>query len=111
MSLNFSDFSFVPDTTSPEAVTRGDGDVLVNFECLYGADAPATFDVVDLRGREVVFERCGQVYFTDSAAGTREFVGYSYWEVEATVSPDTPCVNLVVLSATYDINEYPGLTA
>ena len=107
MPLNLADFTFVPDDSSQEALDRGDGDVLIPFTVL--PDPPETLEVVDRQGRSVVFERTSQVFFTNSEAGTRQVVGYSYWESEATEVPCvTPYLNVLVLDATYDAADYPG---
>ena len=104
MPIQFSDFTFAPD-----GHTDGNGTVLIPLKALgYDSAGLRQFSVVDLSGRPVVYEGCGRTYFTDSDAGTEEFVGWSYWESEATEVPDGPCVQLMVLSPGYDAADYPG---
>jgi hypothetical protein len=106
MTLHLSDFTFIPDSTSPEALSRGDGAVLIPAGVV--SDDSRAFEVVDRQGRQVVFDGGGQLFFSDSEAGTEELVGRSYWETDETDVPCvTPCVNVVVLAASYDINDYP----
>ena len=106
MSIQFSDFTFVPDDH-----TDGNGTVLVPLVSVgYDLAGLGRVSVVDSSGRSVVYDGCGRTYFTDSAAGTEEFVGWSYFEEEATEDLDGPCVQLMVLSPDYDVADYPGVT-
>ena len=109
--LNLSDFRFVPDATSEEATARGDGAVLVSLESVgYDLAGLSRLSVVDRDGRSVSYDGGGRTYFTDSAAGTEEFVGWSYFEEEDSEDLDGPCVNLIVLSPGYDVADYPGVS-
>jgi hypothetical protein len=111
VAIRFSDFTFVPDVSSSAATSRGDGAVLVPISAFGCVVPPSVISVVDLQDRSVVFDGGGQVYFTDSGAGTKDFVGWSYWESDATdASGATPCVNLLVLSPDYDEANYPGVS-
>ena len=100
MFVAYSDCTFHPDESSPAAVTRGDGDLLVDASELGVAPGYVPPEVVALeRAPGVVrrFERYGREYLVDSKAGTRVFVGWSYWEEDATDVPGvTPCVNFKV---------------
>ena len=110
MAIRFSDFTFVPDVSSSAATSRGDGAVLVPISAFGCVVPPSVISVVDLQDRSVVFDGGGQVYFTDSGAGTKDFVGWSYWEEDASFDSrsDAPCINLVVLSPDYDAVNYPA---
>jgi len=109
MAINFSDFTFVPCASGG---ARGDGAVLVSLSSVAAGDAPpSAIAVVDCDGRSVVYDGGGRVSFVDSAAGTEDFVGWSYWESEATEVLGGPCVNLMVLSPDYDTANYPGQAA
>jgi hypothetical protein len=100
--LQFSDYTFVPD-----GHTDGNGTVLIPLESLgYDSAGQRQFSVVDLSGRSVVYDGCGCTYYSDSEAGTQEFVGWSYWESESTEDPDGPCVQLMVLSPGFDEADY-----
>ncbi len=100
--LNFSDYAFVP-----SGHTAGAGTVLVPLESLgYDSAGHPQFSVVDRLGRSVVYEGGGCTYYSDSEAGTQEFVGWSYWESESTEDPDAPIVHLMVLSPGFDAAEY-----
>ena len=108
MSIQFSDYPFVP-CESAVGGPRGDGSVLVPLSAVSVGDAPpSVVSVVDHDGRSVTYEGGGRVYFTDSDAGTRDFVGWSYWEEDATCVPCvTPVVNFLVLSPDYDAGNFP----
>ena len=116
MAIDISDFTFVGDDTSGDALDRGDGTSLVPFsEVPFGefGSPPRAISVVDRLGREVVFEGGGRTSFTYGGTaeegGREEFVGWSYWESEDTdVHCVTPCVNLIILSPDYDEADYPG---
>ena len=111
MAINLSDFTFVPDDTSEEATSRGDGTVLVDLADVgYDLAGCRSIPVVDRSGRSVVYEGGGPTYFTDSAAGTQDFAGWSYFEEEATEDLDGACVQLFVLSPGYDASDYPGVS-
>ena len=86
MTLHLSDFTFIPDSTSPEALSRGDGAVLIPAGVV--SDDSRAFEVVDRQGRQVVFDGGGQLFFSDSEAGTEELVGRSYWETDETDDND-----------------------
>ena len=105
MHIQFSDFTFAPD-----GHTDGNGTVLIPLEALgYDSAGRRQLSVVDLSGRSVVYDGCGCTYFTDSDAGTEEFVGWSYWESESTEDLDGPCVQLMVLSPDFNMSSYPGV--
>ncbi len=106
-TLNLSDFTFIPDSSAnPDG---HHGTVLVDLVAAgYDLAGLSRLSVVDRDGRSVVFEGGNRTYFTDSAAGTQEFVGWSYFESEDTEGPFTPCVNLIILSPGYDESDYPG---
>ena len=106
MALQFSDQSFVADVSSPEATSRGDGSVLVPLS-VFGDSPPEAVSVVDLDGREVSFVLSGRTFFTDSAAGTEVFAGWSYWEDEESDDGGAPCVELFVLSPDFSEADYP----
>ena len=110
MSLNLSEFRFLPDRNGLEQeCPRGDGGVVVPFEAVpFGAFGrpPKRISVVDLLGRSVVYEGGGPTYFADSAAGTKEFAGWSYFEEEATEDLDGPCVQLFILHPEYPLEAY-----
>jgi len=98
--LSFSDFTFVSDD-------HGGGTVLVPLESIgYDLAGRPQFPVVDRSGRSVVYEGGGCTYYSDSEAGTKEFVGWSYWEHESTEDVDAPAVHLMVLSPTFDESDY-----
>lgn len=106
MSINFSDFTFVPCASGG---ARGDGSVLVPLSSVASGDVPPpAIAVVDCDGRVVTYGGGGRVSFVNSAAGTEVFVGWSYWEATATEVSGGPCVNLVVLSPGYDAAGFPG---
>ena len=106
MALQFSDQSFVADVSSPEATSRGDGSVLVPLS-VFGDSPPEAVSVVDLDSREVSFVLSGRTFFTDSAAGTEVFAGWSYWEDEESDDDGAPCVELFVLSPDFPAADYP----
>ena len=86
--LNFSDFTF----RSADSPTGG-GTVLVPLASLSGrhrAVPPDELLVHDLSGRSVVYEHSGPSFYADSEAGTRQFIGWSYWESESTEDIDAP---------------------
>lgn len=101
MSIQFSDYTFVPYDSGES------GTVLVPAAAFDGKPA-ASIPVVDLAGRSVVYEGCGPTFYVDSAAGTKEFVGWSYWESESTEDLDAPCVQLMVLSDDFKEEDYRG---
>jgi len=105
MALQFSDQSFLADVSSPAATSQGDGAVLVPLS-VFGDSPPDSVSVVDFAGREVSFVLCGRTYFTDSAAGTEVFAGWSYWEDEASDYPGSPAVQLFVLSPDFAEADY-----
>ena len=102
MFVAYSSCDFIPDATSPEATASGDGDLVVNASALGLAPGEAPPGVVEVErapGVVVCFDGGGEVYLVDSEAGTEDFVGWSYWEEEATDIPGvTPCVNFKVLA-------------
>jgi hypothetical protein len=106
MALQFSNQFFLEDVSSPAANSRGDGSVLVPL-ALFGDSPPDSVSVVDLAGREVAFVLSGRTFFTDSAAGTEVFAGWSYWEDEDTDFPGSPAVELFVLSPDFPAADYP----
>ena len=97
--IKFSDYKFIP---CPYDDGRGDGDLLVPLE-VFGTH-PESIEVVCSEDRVVTFKLSGQTYYKDSVAGTREFVGWSYWED----GPDVPAVNLMVLSPDFNLENYNG---
>ncbi len=102
--LNFSDFTYV----SADAPSGG-GTVLVPLASLPGrhrAVPPDELLVHDLSGRSVVYEHSGPSFYADSEAGTRQFIGWSYWESESTEDLDAPIVHLMVLSPGFDEADY-----
>ena len=62
--------------------------------------------VIDRSGRAVVYDGGNPTYFTDSAAGTKDFAGWSYFEEEASEDLDGPCVQLFVLHPDYSEAAY-----
>ena len=96
--IKFSDYKFIP---CPYDDGRGDGDLLVPLE-VFGTH-PESIEVVH-DDRVGTFKLSGQTYHKDSVAGTREFVGWSYWED----GPDVPAVNLMVLSPDFNLENYNG---
>ncbi len=107
MTLQFSDQSFLADVSSPAATSRGDGAVLVPLSVFGSGDSPPeSVSVVDFAGREVSFVRSGRTFFTDSAAGTRVFAGWSYWEDQESDFPGSPAVELFVLSSDFPEADY-----
>jgi len=111
MSLNLSDFRFLPDHSLDGTVNpQGDGTVLVDLaDAGYDLAGCSRIAVVDRSGRSVVYSGGGPTYFADSAAGTQDFAGWSYFEEEATEDLDGACVQLFVLSPGYDVADYPGV--
>jgi len=109
MVIQFSDHTFVPDEFPHP---RGDGALLVAVESLpEGWDAqPSRELLVEVDGSPLVFTGGGRLYFTDSAAGTQEFAGWSYWEADESFDcrPGAAYVNLVVLAPGYDVSEWPA---
>ena len=109
MAIQFSDHTFVPDESSRP---RGDGALLVPVESLpEGWDAqPPRELLVEVDGASLVFTGGGQLYFSDSKAGTQEFAGWSYWEEDDSFDcrPDAAYVNLVVLAPGYDVAAWPA---
>jgi len=102
VSIQFSDHTFVSDGD-----VDGDGTVLIPLESLgYDSAGLRKFAVVDRSGRSAVFEGGSCTYYSDSVAGTKEFVGWSYWESESTEDPDGPCVHLMVLSPGFNEADY-----
>ena len=102
--LNFSDFTF----RSADSPTGG-GTVLVPLASLPGrhrAVPPDELLVHDLSGRSVVYEHSGPSFYVDSEAGTRQFIGWSYWESESTEDVDAPIVHLMVLSPSFNEEDY-----
>ena len=102
--LNFSDFTYV----SADAPSGG-GTVLVPLASLPGrhrAAPPDELPVYDLVGRSVVYEHSGPSFYVDSEAGTRQFIGWSYWESESTEDLDAPIVHLMVLAPGFDEADY-----
>ena len=102
MPIQFSDFTFVSDD-------HGGGTVLVPLSFLAGrhrAVPPDPLSIFDLSGRSVVYEHSGPTYYSDSEAGTQQFVGWSYWESESTEDPDAPIVHLMVLTPGFDEADY-----
>ena len=100
--LNFLDYNFVS-----HGRLDGSGTVLVPLESIgYDAAGSRQFSVVDRSGRSVIYEGGGCTYYSDSDAGTKEFVGWSYFESESTEDPDDPCVQLMVLSPGFDEADY-----
>ena len=103
MSIQFSDHTFVPGANDKD----GDGTVLIPLESLgYDSAGLRKFVVVDRSGRSVVYEGGSCTYYSDSEAGTQEFVGWSYWESESTEDLDGPCVHLMVLSPGFAEADY-----
>ena len=104
--MDFADYRFIEDG-------HGGGTVLVPLASLPGgrhrANPHGELLVQDLSGREVVYECTGPTYFADSEAGTKEFVGWSYWESESTEDPDAPCVQLFILAPDFPESSYPGV--
>ena len=102
MFVAFSSCIFHPDTTSPEALAAGDGELFINASALGlapGVPPPEWVEIERAPGVVVQFERLGKSYLVDSEADTEEFVGWSYFEDEATDVPGvTPCVNFMVLN-------------
>ena len=100
--LNFSDLTFVSDD-------HGGGTVLVPLSYLSGrhrAVPPDPLQVRDLSGRSVVYELSGPSFYADSKAGTRQFIGWSFWESESTEDMDAPIVHLMVLAPSFDEADY-----
>tara|TARA_E500000331_G_scaffold345397_1_gene382907 strand:+ start:718 stop:1050 length:333 start_codon:yes stop_codon:yes gene_type:complete len=108
MTIQFSDYTFIEDVSSEAATARGDGSVLVPLSVFGSADAPPqSVSVVDFTGREVAFALMGRTFFTNSAAGTEVFAGWSYWEDEDTDYPGSPAVEFFVLSPDFEESAYP----
>ncbi len=104
MLVDFSDFTFV---SADDAA--GGGTVLVPLASLPGrhrAVPPDELSVCDLSGRSVVYEHSGPSFYADSEAGTRQFIGWSYWESESTEDIDAPIVHLMVLSPSFNEADY-----
>lgn len=102
--LNFSDFTFRPSDSA-----SGGGTVLVPLSSLPGrhrAAPPDELPVYDLSGRSVTYELSGPSFYADSEAGTRQFIGWSFWESESTEDLDSPIVHLMVLSPSFDEADY-----
>jgi len=110
MSLNLSDYRFLPDRSLDGSINpRGDGTVLVNLdEAGYDLAGCRSISVVDRSGRSVLYSGGGCTYFTDSEAGTKDFAGWSYFEDDDTEDLDGPCVQLFVLSPGYNESDYLG---
>ena len=108
MAIQFSDYTFIEDISSDAATARGDGSVLVPLSAFGSGDAPPqSVSVVDFAGREVTFVLTGRTFFTDSAAGTEVFAGWSYWEDEDTDYAGSPAVEFFVLSSDFEESAYP----
>ena len=106
MPIQFSDYTFRADE-SP--LGDGGGTVLVPLPALgYDCAGLSNLSVVDYTGRAVFYEGGGRTYYADSEAGTREFIGWSYWESEASEDLDRPTIHLVVLSPDFDEADYRG---
>ena len=109
--LNLSDFRFLPDQSLDGSINpRGDGTVLVALADVgYDLAGRRSISVVDRCGRAVVYTGGGPTYFADSAAGTEDFAGWSYFEDDASEDLDGACVQLFILSPGYDEADYPGV--
>jgi hypothetical protein len=98
MIMDLADFRYIPDA-------YGGGTVLVPFSFWRGEwdinSPPQSLNVYDRDGRDVIFEGGGGTYSCDSAAGTQEFVGWSFWESDDTEDPEAPCVQLFILHPDY----------
>ena len=109
MAIQFSDYTFVPD---PGLNPRGDGALLVPVESLPDGwfDHPPRLLAVEVDGVPRVFTGGGQLYYSDSKAGTEELAGWSYWERDASFDsrPGAAYVNLVVLAPGYDVADWPS---
>jgi len=92
MVIDFRDYAFEP---CPGDSGRGDGGVEVPVSVFGGSPPADAIAVVDRSGREVEFVGGGRVFIVDSAAGTEEFVGWSYWEDDD--GYDSPAVQLLVV--------------
>jgi hypothetical protein len=94
--VTYSSCIFHPDVTSPEATARGDGDLVIAASALGlapGEAPPTVMEVERAPGVYVRFDGGGQLYY-----GTK-FVGWTYWEEDATCDPGvTPYVNFKVLA-------------
>lgn len=108
MSIQFSNYTFIKDLSSEAATAHGDGSVLVPLSVFGSGDTPPqSVSVVDFAGREVVFVLTGRTFFTDSAADTEVFAGWSYWEDEDTDYPESPAIEFFVLSPDFEESAYP----
>ena len=107
-TLDLSCFTFGRDAGTD------DGVVVVPFYKVPFSDRPPSLSggmassiaVIDRSGRAVVYDGGVPTYFTDSAAGTRDFAGWSYFEEEASEDLDGPCVQLFVLHPDYSEAAY-----
>ena len=98
--ISFADYNFVPDSAgSPH------GTVLVPLESIgYDLAARRALLVETLSGEHVSYEGGGCTYYSDSEAGTQEFVGWSYWGPDSEYG--APIVHLMVLSPDFDESDY-----
>ena len=97
MFVAYTSCTFIPDTTSPAATSRGDGDLVAEASDLGlapGVAPPKVVEVERAPGVIVRFEGGGRVFHGE------EFVGWTYWEEDATfdATPDAPYVNFKVLN-------------
>lgn len=96
MVVDFNDYPFVSDNARlGDGYNDADGAVEVPVSVFGGSPPTDAIAVVDRSGREVEFVGGGRVFIVDSAAGTEEFVGWSYWEDDD--GYDSPAVQLLVV--------------
>ena len=110
MAIQFSDHIFIPDEgDNPD----GDGALLVPVESLPEGwrSRPPRELLVEVDDETFLdFTGGGRLYYSDSKAGTQEFAGWSYWEVDESFDcrPGADYINLVVLAPGYDVAEWPS---
>ena len=100
MFVAYESCTFIPDTRSHEAWSKGDGDLVIDASWLgrwnegQGFLAPAHLMVERAPGVVVKFSGGGRVYHGN------EFIGWSYWEEDDTydATDNCPCVNFKILA-------------
>ena len=105
MFVAYESCTFIPDQSSYEAWSKGDGDLVIDAswlglhaaalgEASQGFLAPVHVTVERAPGVVVKFSGGGRVYHGN------EFIGWSYWEDDDTydATDNCPCVNFKILA-------------
>jgi len=113
MFIQFSNYKFISDISSP-AATRGDGDLLIPIETLsseHQGNLPEQLEVKLYNDEIVIFEQVGKTFSRDSVTNIKEFVGWSYWEVDDSYDlhdVPKPCINVMIVAKNYNIDKHPA---